>query len=572
MVAALLLFVAAAHPALAGVCWEAHDTCGDTLQLLQVPSRPASAARIPRNSISWELSSLGEQDAIQERPDNADDGRKAGGHAADEEEQGGSPESGPEGEQHGAEEVSIAMVTTSYLLLGFLITNFVMLWLVNWPDANVRSYTWKMISAAVSIYLAVLLTNTMSGLILDAVLHITSLASPHVGDKFKDLVVLCTKACIFMGCFVAGNMLCYHYRHQDKWLYASHTIGGHITAFAGIGALEALNIEKFNYSMLWFAVFSLAAGLAVIRFVTMKVRRSIFGEPGATEFEDEEERQADKEWREGVREGEDDACSIIASFMVNALVMASFFSEGAEEEHIPHPAARIKRMLLVQGVCMILLVITTYLLKVMDKSTSTHEGEGHSVGYTRMAESTQLTVAMIMAWLSLTLFSWVSAAIYPSLGHEFLEIITAAILTGCAILLILILDRCADTFHADDAQHHDDSPHDARTRSLGYHKTMSEIAVGEILDSTNVEKAIRSIIDAMSLAVGLAWERAFHVAIATFITTHTLLREHRLLAELGMAVANCFLMMPVWLKFIVPMARKTEAEHMELMRLDDLQG
>merc|ERR1719233_1778550 len=86
-----------------------------------------------------------------------------------------------------------------------------------------------------------------------------------------------------------------------------------------------------------------------------------------------------------------------------------------------------------------------------------------------------------------------------------------------------------------------------------------------IFDTDNMERAIRTVIGALALAVGLSWEKAFHAALTTVIETTPAMKKHFVLSEGALAAANCLLIMPAWLMFVVPKAKRTPHDHHRLL-------
>merc|ERR1719499_698351 len=65
----------------------------------------------------------------------------------------------------------------------------------------------------------------------------------------------------------------------------------------------------------------------------------------------------------------------------------------------------------------------------------------------------------------------------------------------------------------------------------------------QTFDVENLEKAMRVLIEATSLAVGLSWEHAFHAALHTIVLSQSLFANHKVLANFSMASFSCLLML-----------------------------
>jgi len=514
-------------------------------------------------------------------------------------------EHGEHGE-HGEHEVSQAMVTTSYLLIGFLVTNFIMLWLVNYNDANVRSYTWKMMSSTISIYLAVVINASLESIVHWCANKATNMKE---GSQEFTIVTAMTQILLFLGCYAGVNILCYKLRSNAQYMFATSTIGGHLTAFALHGALEAVLKTKLEDAYVWGLAFLIFGGLVGLRIVSHKLRERYGpaevkrpGKPAKTEGTKEETSnltewtpdQAQAKWREMAIEAEDDASAIVQSFMITEVVMVSLFAGEAEEAMAKHTRADIFKMAAVESVCLLLLVVAEYAQKLAEKKVDKKTAEAGKI-HERVVENGSATLAMTMSWLALIFFFWLSAECFKGIDEHFIQIISAGILTACSLIGIIVLDFFADKFQENAAEKKEHrktiaakklshmagtfagtvagsfksfasgSKKEEKPSSSSASQIPTEELATEFMDLGNLAKGIRAIISGIALSVGLAWEHAFHAATDTVIETNQTLHQYGILSKMLIAGASVALMAPVWLKFIVNMARKTVEDHETLM-------
>uniref|UniRef100_A0A7S3MFD2 Uncharacterized protein n=1 Tax=Spumella elongata TaxID=89044 RepID=A0A7S3MFD2_9STRA len=101
---------------------------------------------------------------------------------------------------------------------------------------------------------------------------------------------------------------------------------------------------------------------------------------------------------------------------------------------------------------------------------------------------------------------------------------------------------------------------------------MQQDALSQAFDVGQMERAIRVIIGAFALAVGLAWEKAFHASLEVVVESVEVLASHYVYAQIAIAAVNSIIIMPPWLKFIVPNAKKTSKQHQELIMLAERQN
>jgi len=367
--------------------------------------------------------------------------------------------------------------------------------------------------------------------------------------------------------------MCYYFREAEDPLFATAVIGGHITAFAGILVVESLLKLKLESSHCSLIAGVVLAFLAVLRLIvgTVRIKISDAGNPD----------EQDEEWLEKICEAEDDACSIISSYAIMQAIMKLLFSVKSHE----HSLEDIRTISLAELACILALVGVTYWRKLVEGK---HQGKQFALTIqSRAVNSVQITVAMTMSWLALHLFFWMTAYWLPGVEHEFMEIISAAVLTVVSIVGILLLDKVADkTSTQADKQDESEESKDCKGPMVEAKDRSTSDAMGDVggqvmkeaLDLDNLEKALRVLIDALSLAVGLSWEHAFHASLHTIVVSNVVMQKNQIWAKFGMAAVSFLLMLPVWLKIIAKMANRPakwfqdnmDAEETRLRQRQDL--
>lgn len=501
------------------------------------------------------------------------------------------------------EELSSEMLTairaTSYLLLGFLVANFLMLWLVNFPDPHVRMYTWRLISATVSIYLAVMLNQAASSAMLNVFLH-----KDRPEEDFEDLpdlaVEFVLEVLFFLFCFAAINAAAYllHRAKRARWSFACLAIGAHITAFAGIAAYSAFSALAGG-TWVWTAMALGLVALVGLRALGDRLRNQFL------QWEGDE----DPRWLKEVHEAEDEACSILASYMIQCtLVYAAVQKRG---DVFGHTKKDVRRLLFSEVLVFLVFLCTVCLMWRLPgwlrlrSGAELHE-RGQDVGHrrsrtdaswarARLAQCGQMALAMSLSWIGLEDLFWVVARHFPQIGTQFVQISSAFILTLGAIVGIILLDCAADRVYPDAlaaakrASKSTEESRRARRRAVAAAEVRALTGLSNpgsqrvvmaseeeppilepILDVeedrelliakeelAKIEKFIRMLIDTFALAVGLSWEHAFHAALTTIIEASPWMEQHFVISKCTLAFGSCALMFPAWLSFIVPPARKT---------------
>jgi len=543
--------------------------------------------------------------------------------AADEHEHEGAEHEGAEheGAEHGGHgheghghkghthAVSSAMLTTSWLLIGFLVSNFILLRLVNYDDANVRSYTWKMLSSTVSIYLAVVLDGTISNCIMSLMRASLGIEEPESGCDWPKALVA-TVLCFLW--FALVNTACYKLRHPQhtKYRFAASEIGGHITAFAGITALEA-SLAALSDTMMWVVAITIFVALMLVRCITDKVRRR-FEERGASavrstdrQLSENSGKEEEKDWAGSACDAEDEASCIVSSFVVQELFIKTLFSGKAEEGMQKLSDSEVAWLSGAVCTCFLGVIVTTYLIKFHERvrNAGATGKSSESPVLERWVNNVRSTTAMSTSWLLLRLCSATAVRLFNNFDTHFLEVISAFLLTALAILAIILLDQLADKIQeqGDGSNAHTESarvvqettwqkmsswlrapqppppqeqglPPDSALNSAASDIAASAVELGNtavknFMETQNLEKAIRSIISSFALAVGLAWEHAFHAATHTVIETVPVdfLKDNKLISRTGVAALSFILMLPVWLKHIAPKAELHVTQFQQLM-------
>eukprot|EP00929_Paragymnodinium_shiwhaense_P121025 TRINITY_DN9314_c0_g1_i1.p1 TRINITY_DN9314_c0_g1~~TRINITY_DN9314_c0_g1_i1.p1 ORF type:complete len:692 (+),score=145.52 TRINITY_DN9314_c0_g1_i1:116-2191(+) len=544
----------------------------------------------------------------------------------------GSEEAGAEGA------VTKTTVTVSLLLFGFLVFDMVLLHLVNYNDANVRSYIYKMISSTISIFCAVNFNEALTCSI-DQLLY----APRPWGLGFEDLGGPCRFAVemvIFALTFVLLNVLCYHFRFDNTRLHAVQVIGGHIVAFSGIATFGRLQLLQPT-SLLWVVGAAAFAGVLciVFRLASMCLRMKAAGEQTVisaiglldgearhstvkTDLVLEHGHSVPHDWRHSICSAEDEATAIITSFLaqqVVGLLIAGRLSplELETGKSVQHTFTEVQKLFYCALIFSLLLCITTYCRASLDR--------GQLVDPTsmnvRLTNGTQNFLAMTMSW-SLFFMSDAQMSLVLQKHEHLTEVATAFVVSGLAVLGVIILDFFADNVHANDkaddkrtghfgtvyrVHSRMDNPDMMMMRAMASQESLLsttgdlsahvQVMITEhsadlqnfgdeeddldddylraslpTLDTSHLEKALRAVIGAFGLLVGLAWEKAFHASGEAIIEGVPAVRGHIVVGKFCMAAVLVMLVLPGWQAFIVPMAQKHWQEHEALMELESCQS
>lgn len=445
--------------------------------------------------------------------------------------------------EEGEEEVSPLMFTVAVLIALFLFVNVGLLYLVNYKDENVRSSIFKMISSTMSIFLAVTLNAALFSILLEQIIPAPFPRGLGIGNMcaFTEFMV---GMCIFVGAFVFLNYTGHYFRDpQDiSRFYAPRIIGAHITAFAGItcfgtaqmAAGTSESIFKHHHYLVVMVAF---VCLIVLREISGCVREYASG--GVMEIEAATNApKEDDEWRAQVIEAEDDATSLILSFLISQVAIWRVTGEliplhGGTEK------MRSKAEIVGMFVCSIIAICCLGLAVFVRKHTSWMQKHmsNPTRGYNRCMENIQMISAMSMSWFLLIAGFWgVQRLLHGSLldNAEMSKVANATILTMLAIVNVIFIDLLADKAEEDR---------------------------GNNEKAGSLERILRALIDAYGLLVGLVWEKATDAAMEVIVEGNTELSNHRVISKVVSAIIMMVFLWTAWVKYIVPKAQKSWKGH-----------
>jgi hypothetical protein len=476
--------------------------------------------------------------------------------------------------------------TVACLMAMFLFANLFLLYLLNWRDENIRSSIYKMISSTMSIFLAVTINAAAFSFLLDQV--IAGKGGRGLGlDKdmkigygsFKLPLEFLVGLFVFVSAFFVVNAIGYFFKEPSiqnkRLLYPLRVIGGHITAFAGITAFGTLQIELTKVELFkrhhYLPVVIIMIVMVAIREIARQVRTRVL--TGRRVSVNNGIVAEDDEWRVEVCEAEDDATSLIMSFLITQVsiwcisgTMNPLHGHKLEELH-SYPV--IFALLRVFGYFCGGLAVAVILRKKI--STDCFGAALQSwmtdptKGYVRTMNNLQLVCAMCMSWCLMTAGFWLTQRLLDKTqadNMEMAKIANAVTITFIAVVCVVAVDFIADRIRGVDAK--------AMVGADGVSRLGDVIdGVVDVEDITdNVERVFRTVIDAFGLLVGLCWEKATDAAMETVVLGTCEFAEHPVLTKVLIAVVMLVCVFTAWIKYIVPKAQKTHEEHKIDLRLE----
>eukprot|EP00811_Abedinium_folium_P011056 NODE_2022_length_2310_cov_5.063674.p1 GENE.NODE_2022_length_2310_cov_5.063674~~NODE_2022_length_2310_cov_5.063674.p1 ORF type:complete len:696 (+),score=126.44 NODE_2022_length_2310_cov_5.063674:35-2089(+) len=455
------------------------------------------------------------------------------------------------------------------MLLGAVAFVMSLFSLVNYPDQDMRYYVWQVISSTISIFVAVLLFQAMNTVVHTLCDHL-NLKTLHSWVDFVQMIVYQftlelvvaliagvledvpyarvsepTEECSereYRKLYLEGMQRQIAQRQQTMKCWA--VLLEHMTGFACInfgGVLQHGTVFQSNAPLTFMVVPIIYLSLAIIFHLLRVCRICIISrvemplryelgfdknellpieEYDTILLEDPEKygrALALRKWDEAVHEAETSIAALAVSFLT---VQACRFnitgvmpdSLGIEEEHYVHSYASIAKL----SACTVAFaVLTTIYVQIQEQFTKDHSANAALSIWTDFSEVMKGSLAMSFAWALLYAAKWGVAMVEcmgsPNVVHS--RVLLAIIISGVAFLVILGLDKIADM----------------------------------PCTNSNTDHVIFSIITALGVLVGFAWEQSFDGGLEVISE----LTSNPVAAELGLALGVAAIVITPWRKYIL---------------------
>jgi len=604
-------------------------------------------AHEPEHVIVTDVETHGDAEAATETPegahDHADHGHEEAvhdhaGHGHEEaahdhaghghEEEGGHGSHGGEGEHaaghgghgghggghhHGHGEVDVMTLAIAYMLFGFLSFNMIVLYLVNYPDENIRSATFRMLSTTISIFCAVLLNQAIFGFLYEQVLPEPLPTGLGLGHPISYKLKIVVGWCLMSLWWALLNVSMYRVKDDGISCYAYKNIVGHLTAFAAIETFGNMQ-QAYNEIELTIVVAAMSPVVyCIFAWGSMNLRnkalrraggqsptldctgccdmrvpkenefpyRSVEGIIAPPHEEGAEEKRGSTEWIEELIDAEDEAAALCISFLIMQVFVQSVLGhiapiEGDHDIHSLHSVLNMgKWTLAVLGAVVCTSMMRAYGLLYCIKVTSI---EDETRPLARLSTFQHLTATLLLCWCFWRTISWVVKVYFT---HAASKVITAGALTIHAVVTLICLDCFADRLRrkaqASKAESNNTPPMNFTESVLSTpgqeedYRIVSPLALcrefyqrGFFSDNFHNERTIRSLMGSLGFLVGIVWEKAIGAAEEVIISSD-ISKEHPVAAKMLMAVVITAIVLPGWMMYIAPKATMTEKQHRQMI-------
>ena len=471
--------------------------------------------------------------------------------------------------------------TSSLLLIGFVLASMGILCLLNYDDKHIRKESWAFLSTTVSIFSAASFDFAFYRL-LETLIHIFE-GHEHDGEhdmaKQCGIVIALSLWCLLV--FVILHTLLLNYREQHK-LFAISSLGSHIYAFASI--LVFGTMQKWNFSSqatLWVWVWSIPFLAFVVMFLLYRLMLHMF-----TGREFQSQMSENEEQLETAIEVHIDASAISVAFL---LVQALCYTMSLPDQDKPHETHEERFMPITNGspgqhlpyawlwlflwalVFLAFSLIWSACLKskrkychvctdFIGKKASEFIGKLASVtGSWCLQRGGMLGWFHVVRW-RMDWYLEQHCKIHGGCSDKIhfariqaahrAQILNAYTMSIFAILVVIVMDKIADWFEADDRYHH--------SAASGLRFVMSGHS-------------------GLGVLVGICWDKAFETAYETILEERSidnlmgtedylykLIHWYPITAKLctvGVGMVMSVLVARAWYWFIAPHAMKETEEH-----------
>lgn len=442
------------------------------------------------------------------------------------------------------------------VIIGFIALDMGMLYMLNSRDPQVRSYSSKCLGRTVAIFIAVLIEHAM--------VNIWLFPWGIEIDGNKPLTVWLVTLPL---CFLAITMsilviVCIH--DDDKLLHMATMCLPHAAAFVATASFAQLQVAAGDWIVgtrrnpkrrlilrgrkYWHTFFAqmLCAILSYLLFrianhvawcvLRAQANSSETGEhrvsettrvpnagPRANAVENKEvEEQESPEWMEELWESMDEAGALVAALLSKrALVFLM--------THVRDYSGRWTKACASSNLLLWHMALISFLIVgVIISSSITIQAEKDGTRHWNL-ESVGFYMRLLLSWACTEMNWWVMQKLSPTHETTQIAILNAAGGTVMTMILIVAIDRIADTF-------------------------------------TQVEEYLEPLIDCAGITLGLCWELAFTSAIHHFahrLTPHTVHVHDAgdmkagyigVLVDVSVCVSFILLLGPGWGRFIAPVA------------------
>jgi len=428
-------------------------------------------------------------------------------------------------------------ISISVMLLGNIGFQMMLFYLVNWPDPDIRRYSWKVISDTISIFCAVLLFQACNGVVEDYVMK----GGTEMWEVMVDIMQLVfwltsLQIVLALASGAVQELIGGAEPELEKVklnLKSWSVLFAHLSGFSSINAWGSVQQKLLNGSpaMALLAVPLGFFGLWGTFHGWDKIRQYI------STMDDGEEDEFEVLWDEFTEEAENDVAGLSLSFLtVQALRfhLGGFLpnQEGGEtkEQEVSHMGEQWHHLLLSSIVFFILSMIPLLLEQRMEPEEGTLA--------LRAIEFLNNYFNFGTAWCCFYGTKWYIASLQLFTQEALLLVVIALFLSAASFSFIFVLDKIEDNH-----------------------------VFGK--DSEMTEEVVEKLIAALAMLIGFSWEQCFDTAVSV-VAASTRESCPPAICKLILSMVLVAIVFPAWRVYILPTESELSEETDESMIIKKL--
>jgi len=402
------------------------------------------------------------------------------------------------------------------MLLGMLSFQISLFYMVNFPDEKIQHFTWSCLNTTISIFCALPTWTGIKALLIGITSHLTGESYDPEGLPQNAVDVLLPLS-EFMFTFFVVHFLLLHSRHREEWFAALSTIGAHIIGFSAIDGFGSLQqAQPWRNS----PFLSLCATLISIVAICMLCHWA------ASIFQSRADGgEEDSEWLEECNECGNEFAGFVIGQLVSQTVRFSIDGSLEPIEGFPWGKSRAQDAELFSVSMFFAAVLLIGTLAAQEMKRLIRRGEIVALN-ARFVEMFEEALAMSFGWCLLMAGRWLYWVSTNDEGLGEGDVMTARMVQALAFSFFVF----ASIFVVDFVAH----------RGFG--------------TSPEDSHALRQLMRAFGLVLGLSWEGAFREATSALGRNFERPRERTAMQE-GLGLFICVIVLPAWGMYILPVAR-----------------
>lgn len=453
--------------------------------------------------------------------------RVMGANIADPEEHGGESEDDAFAEQKEIVEAHEAPTPVSdavaLMLLGMVAFQISLFYLVNFPDKDIQQFTWMSLSQTISIFCSLNIWHAIKS-------TVEFFSNEHEGEMGTGagMTTELTLMMLFVTLFTATQIVMANMWKRTTSLKAFGTISAHTLGFSAVDTFGEI-VQDHPWRDNWYAVAvgATITSLVLIVFVHFTTRlRKQWSEGIAHHCEEE---HAFEHYMEVCSECENEFVGFVLGLLFTQAMIYVITGQMPPIEGYPFQKSRQDVVSLGLGSLGTMATLVAFILGVR----KVYKDEQSSPAMARAIEVIEMTLSMTVGWSLLYCGRWSFWVSTNDHGVGQGDIMSARIVQALCFSFFVFVNIFVLDYFADSER--------------------------GILDAS----ALRALMSALGLLLGLSWEGAFSEALESLGREFADQPKMHLLLMNGMGAALCTIVLPGWAMYILPSAMGEGGHHHE---------